>query len=244
LLGKHSSRFTTRSEQRKVNLYASPIDGPAGEATGRFIGVRPGGTSADGAVPGSGSVQGQQGEGVGRGIDASQSSDAWGQITPAQPAVAPKPNLLDEGALMNWSERIRDAEEALESLEQNAKRKRGRGKWVDIASRQQAIAPEWHSLRDGLRARAERPTDSEDVESGSGDFSDDEFDEPEDFEDAEEDLAAEEDFRAQADLEPRADFTTMNEVTSLPTWLCAGTDWLAVERRYRHCSLASLCSIQ
>lgn len=226
LVGTSSFSVRKCSQQRRVALCAVPVDGPPGESSGAFIGATPGKAAVNKGKPGSESVQGGQGAGSGRVIDAAKSTDTWGKINPQEPKAADefvqKPRLLDEAALTNWSERMKDTEEALESLEKRAKRKKVRGSWEAKEARQQqlqgvAVAPEWQSLRAGLSARAERDhrDDSEYLQSLSGDLSDDEFEE--EFEEGgDDDMSEEEQQQAQPAAEPRPDFTTMQEVMPPP----------------------------
>lgn len=212
-VSKSSSRESTFSQHRRVASFASPLDGPPGEA---FIEARPGEGVWNDATSNSGLSQGEQGSGRDSLVDAAKAVASWGQIHPQQPEEAPRPRPLDVGAVTKWSERIMDTEEALESLEKSAKRKKGRGKGALVSSSEGAVVPEWQSLRDGLVSRAQRDdrVDTDELGSLSAEMSEeDEFDEDFDEEDG---LSDEDEQQAQPAVEPRSDFTTMNEVFALP----------------------------
>lgn len=210
-----SCRKSAQTWQRGVASHASPLDGPPGEAAGAFIGSSSGSGKDAGTRVRSGAFQGKSVSRRGKARDKSNSGGGWGQVSPQQPDVAPRPRPVEEATLTNWSEQMKDAEEALESLEKRAKGKNGKGKWVGGAPRQAgAVSPEWQSLRDGLGARSDQRDrrDADDYESLPGDS--DEEDDDEAFDDVDEDDMAEEDEQqAQPAVEPRADFTTMNQVS-------------------------------
>ena len=206
-------RQPTRDQQRTVASCAAPLDdGPPGQPSGAFLGATPGEGAANEAVSNSEPVQGGQAVGRGRVVDAAKASGSWGQITPQTPATAARPRRSDQLAVTKWSDRIKDTEAALESLEQAAKRKRGRGR---EPLQGVPVVPEWQSLRDGLGARAERDSRSDSEDFGS--LTDEEDDEFYDEGDGGEDYMSEGDEQqAQPAVEPRPDFTTMQEVRAQP----------------------------
>jgi hypothetical protein len=216
---KSSSRKSTGSQQvHTVTCCASPLDGEGtglGEVNETFIPASKGKGALRKATASSGPVPGVPGLVGGSVINSPNSgTGGWGQVDPQQTETASELGLIDEGPLTSWSQQRKDTEEALESLESRAKKRKSRGKLLASPSRQSGtVVPEWQSLRDGTRSEFKTGSrgDAEEMEVLSGVVSDDEYEEL--YDEAESDsMSGEDEQQAQPIIEPRPDFTTMYEV--------------------------------